>query len=854
MAISNAQLREILLANPNVSDEKLAKAMDNYDVTPAQLAVVLRSMGSDIRADKVQSRYENAGGTKFAQQTLDSNAPQDLLSGFTSVGQVTRTGLVEGDPNEQPTLIKYLNAFKDTGGGDPWDVLSSGGNIPQGLVAIANAPWIPSLVGLVKKNYGEQAATDLENWVLAIKEYEAGTLQNNTDLLEKTENSKIKVSLNKNQETGQWEPTASIDWSAVNEGVGAVVDIVRGIATGNPVVVFRGVKDLLRDKTDSSYAAQKGAIEDLQKRVAKWAEENPNVREWVAAPTWSEQAAYTTPGGPTEYTDIGEEIRNVPNDLIEGTYTDDDGNVWAYDILGRRGIIQKAETQTVATDDDLTDNGGNNAAAELEREQAVAAVSGWLENNPNATAADIQARLDAYTEQGIDAESIFAEATGGKTVNDYVAERDAALADDGVTDDGEINPERPWLFQNGVMTNVITGEVITPPDPSLYTEGEYYSGAGSTGMNPEERKQAILDWIKFNPNASLEEIRRRMEENDVTDEEFINATGKTPEEIVGDYGTNKECGEGYHWDETSQSCVPDTTTTNKECGEGYHWDETSQSCVPDTTTTNKECGEGYHWDETSQSCVPDTTTTNKECGEGYHWDETSQSCVPDTTTTNKECGEGYHWDETSQSCVPDTTTTNKECGEGYHWDETSQSCVPDTTTTNKECGEGYHWDETSQSCVPDTPTTNKECGEGYHWDETSQSCVPDTPTTTTNKECGVGYHWDEASQSCVPDTPTTTTNKECGVGYHWDEASQSCVLDDTGTGNGTGDGTGDGAGDGTGNGLGGLFSATRTTDAILGADLQKIDANIPLLGKLVQTPAYQPMQYLLQGISQRYKV
>ena len=285
MAISNAQLREILLANPNVSDEKLAKAMDNYDVTPAQLTVVLRSMGSSIRADKVQSRYENAGGIKFAQKTLNSGAPEDLLSGFTSAQQVISTGLVEGDPNEQPTLIKYLNAFKDTGGDDPWDALSSGGNIPQGLVAIANAPWIPTLVGLVKKNYGEQAASDLENWVLAIKEYEAGTLQNNKDLLEKTENSKINVSRTINPETGQFESTVSIDWSAVNEGVGAVLDIVRGIAIGDPIVVFRGVKDLLRDKTDSSYAAQKGALEDLQRRVAEWAEENPNVREWVASPT-----------------------------------------------------------------------------------------------------------------------------------------------------------------------------------------------------------------------------------------------------------------------------------------------------------------------------------------------------------------------------------------------------------------------------------------------------------------------------------------------------------------------------------------------------------------------------------------
>jgi hypothetical protein len=223
----------------------------------------------------------------------------------------------------------------------------------------------------------------------------------------------------------------------------------------------------------------------------------------------------------------------------EGEYTDVNGTRWGYsDSTRTKWIISEPEEEeeNLDKDTDLTDNGGNNAAAELEREQAVNAVKDWLERNPNATAADIQARLDKYAEQGIDSEGIFAEATGGKAVNDYVSERDASAQPEPEPDDN-VNPERPWIFQNGVMTNVITGEVVTPPDPSLYTEGEYYSGAGSEGMNPEERKQAILDWIDLNPNATVEEIRRAMGNNNVTDEEFKNATGKTPEEIAAETGT-----------------------------------------------------------------------------------------------------------------------------------------------------------------------------------------------------------------------------------------------------------------------------------------------------------------------------
>ena len=58
----------------------------------------------------------------------------------------------------------------------------------------------------------------------------------------------------------------------------------------------------------------------------------------------------------------------------------------------------------------------------------------------------------------------------------------------------------------------------------------------------------------------------------------------------------------------------------------------------------------------------------------------------------------------------------------------------------------------------------------------------------------------------------------------------------------------------TGGLLFGLPSPTRTTDEVLAADLFKLDVNIPLVQRLTQ---YSPMaapQYMLSGISQRYKV
>ena len=49
-------------------------------------------------------------------------------------------------------------------------------------------------------------------------------------------------------------------------------------------------------------------------------------------------------------------------------------------------------------------------------------------------------------------------------------------------------------------------------------------------------------------------------------------------------------------------------------------------------------------------------------------------------------------------------------------------------------------------------------------------------------------------------------------------------------------------------------SPNRTTSEVLAPDLFKIDANIPLVGRLTQARPMAAPQYLLSGISQRYKV
>jgi len=80
----------------------------------------------------------------------------------------------------------------------------------------------------------------------------------------------------------------------------------------------------------------------------------------------------------------------------------------------------------------------------------------------------------------------------------------------------------------------------------------------------------------------------------VSQKDLTAATGK---DLFGLFtakkAVDKTCGTGYHWDETTQSCVKDTVidkkVVDKTCATGYHFDEATQQCVKnisavDTTT------------------------------------------------------------------------------------------------------------------------------------------------------------------------------------------------------------------------------------------------------------------------------
>ncbi|HSF50677.1 MAG TPA: hypothetical protein VLA74_07970, partial [Nitrososphaeraceae archaeon] len=70
-------------------------------------------------------------------------------------------------------------------------------------------------------------------------------------------------------------------------------------------------------------------------------------------------------------------------------------------------------------------------------------------------------------------------------------------------------------------------------------------------------------------------------------------------------GSPQGCPAGQHFDQTTQTCVPDLPPPPQGCPAGQHFDQTTQTCVPDLPPPPQGCPAGQHFDQTTQTCVPD---------------------------------------------------------------------------------------------------------------------------------------------------------------------------------------------------------------------------------------------------------
>ena len=217
---------------------------------------------------------------------------------------------------------------------------------------------------------------------------------------------------------------------------------------------------------------------------------------------------------------------------------------------------------------------------------------------------------------------------------------------------------------------------------------------------------------------------------------------------------------------------------------------------------------------------------------------------PSTEPPFEKPGQGEEQGEDDGQLGDDTSETEVIDDDSRKIDDGDGECQPGYERWNGSCvavcnaAAGYVRDED-----PSSPSYGS-CvlmGDGGG-EEEGDNGGGDDDTKDNGKTCATGYVYDEALQKCVP-----IKEEETGDGGDLNAPTETTVtglpqqpITETG-------------------GVGGMFafaapSPNRTTSEVLAPDLFKIDANIPLVGRLTQARPMAAPQYLLSGISQRYKV
>ena len=78
MAVTSAQIVDFLVANPGMSDAQIAAAMQEYNVTPAQMAAAV-----GLPTEAVQERYVAAAPNTYTAENVNKLADQILSQGTT---------------------------------------------------------------------------------------------------------------------------------------------------------------------------------------------------------------------------------------------------------------------------------------------------------------------------------------------------------------------------------------------------------------------------------------------------------------------------------------------------------------------------------------------------------------------------------------------------------------------------------------------------------------------------------------------------------------------------------------------------------------------------------------------------
>jgi bacterioferritin-associated ferredoxin len=104
---SNEAIQSYLAARPGLTDMQIRSAMDEFKVTPAQMAAA-----TGVPMDQVQQRYNTAKGQQFTNEVLAAAAARPMnmggIAALAQGGYPRRTGQISGPGTEKSDSIPAM--------------------------------------------------------------------------------------------------------------------------------------------------------------------------------------------------------------------------------------------------------------------------------------------------------------------------------------------------------------------------------------------------------------------------------------------------------------------------------------------------------------------------------------------------------------------------------------------------------------------------------------------------------------------------------------------------------------------------------------------------------------------------
>jgi hypothetical protein len=174
MAVTDQQVKDYLIANPGLSDYAIAQKMDEFKVTPAQMA-----QATGTKLDDIQGRYNTAkdiGGYFSANQGLDDTVYARKIndSKWTAADVSRVTGAALPDVTSRLGTATKFNTLTDSNA-----ALTTGlANANTALTGLqAQTKGYQDQIGLLNTQYGtlNTSYLDLQKQLAALKAKSAST-------------------------------------------------------------------------------------------------------------------------------------------------------------------------------------------------------------------------------------------------------------------------------------------------------------------------------------------------------------------------------------------------------------------------------------------------------------------------------------------------------------------------------------------------------------------------------------------------------------------------------------------------------------------------------------------------------